>query len=119
MEADSQAMKWPTYMPEADATLYQDFFANRSTERSAMPICIAMFVNQAKKVTCQKVNLIWPGRASPPVQIWVFASAHRSAAELIWRPVSFINWLIPTTPKARNTNTIQGAAILANRATIL
>ena len=66
-------MKWPMNMPAAEATLYHDLRANRRTERSAMPMCIAMLQNQAKNITCQKVNLVWPGSGSPPFQMRVCA----------------------------------------------
>ena len=37
-----------------------------------MPMCIAMLQNQAKNMTCQKVNFTWPGSGSPPFQIDVW-----------------------------------------------
>ena len=76
-------MKWPTNMPPAEATLYHDFRANRSTARSAMPMCIAMLQNQAKNSTCQKVNLVCPGSGSPPFQI---ALRHRPGSPGEWHP---------------------------------
>ena len=36
-----------------------------------MPMCIAMLQNQAKNITCQKVNFTCPGSGSPPFQITV------------------------------------------------
>ena len=46
-----------------------------------MPMCIAMLQNQAKNITCQNVNLTWPGSGSPPFQMWVVARRQKSAAE--------------------------------------
>ena len=83
-----------------------------------MPMCMAMLQNQAKNITCQKVNFIWPGSGSPPFQICVLASAQTS--DRLWTcvPVASMNCRRPTRPNAMNTSTIQGAAMLATLATI-
>src|SRR5690606_14896330 len=93
-----------------DAKPYCHFFAYRSSDMSAIPICMAMLQNHAKKVTCQKVNLLWPSRGTP-VQILVSATGQKSDEEV--------------TPSSGRTATaaaikimiIQGAARLANLAT--
>ena len=91
---------------------YQDRRAKRNTDRSDIPMCMARLQNQAKKVTCQKVNLVWPGRGSPPVQMVSFATDQKSPTDVT--PSS----RAATMPKPRKTRTIHGAATLANRATL-
>src|SRR5512136_2881791 len=78
-----------------------------------MPMCTAMLQNQAKNMTCQKVNFTCPGSGSPPFQITVCAACQKSPGEVT------PNWRNPTTPKATKTSTIQGTATLANWATNL
>ena len=78
-----------------------------------MPMCIAMLQNQAKKRTCQKVNLVCPGSGSPPFQIRVCALGQKPESES--RP----SWRSPMIPNAMKTSTIHGAATLATRATKL
>ena len=65
-----------------------DLRAKRNTVRSDMPMCMAMLQNQAKNVTCQKVNFVWPGSGSPPFQIDVLASCQTSPTDLISVPVA-------------------------------
>jgi hypothetical protein len=47
-----------------------------------MPMCIAMLQNQAKNITCQKVNFTWPGSGAPPFQISVCASLQNPLIEV-------------------------------------
>ena len=119
IDALNQAMKCPTYMPAAVATAYQLLRAKRNTVKSDMPICIAMLQNQAKNITCQNVNFIWPGKGCPPRQITSSANRQSSPSELTEAPVMSMNCRSATSPKARKTSTIQGAAMLATRATML
>ena len=79
---------------------------------------MAMLQNQAKNVTCQKVNFTCPGSGSPPFQISVVARCHRSLAERTSVSVTTMNCRKATKPKARKTSTIQGAAMLANLETV-
>ena len=76
-----------------------------------MPMCQAMLQNQAKNMTCQKVNFTCPGIGSPPFQTTVEAMCQKSPGD--FSPI----WRSPMMPKARNSSTIQGAAMLAKRAT--
>ena len=78
-----------------------------------MPMCIAMLQNQAKNITCQKVNFAWPGSGAPPFQMSSCAFGQNSPTE------SMPSWRAPTMPKAMKTSTIHGAAMLAMRATTL
>ena len=78
-----------------------------------MPMCMAMLQNQAKNMTCQKVNFTWPASGAPPVQMSSFAFGQNSPTELI------PSWCAATMPKAMNTSTIHGAAMFAMRATNL
>ena len=78
-----------------------------------MPMCQAMLQNQAKNMTCQKVNFTWPGWGAPPFQMTVLARCQKSPH----RPE-------PHLPQADDaegskTSTIHGAAILAKRETNL
>ena len=47
------AIKWPMYMPAAEAHPYFAFLAYRKTERSDIPICMAALQNQANRKTLQ------------------------------------------------------------------
>jgi hypothetical protein len=76
-----------------------------------MPMCQAMLQNQAKNMTCQKVNLTWPGWGAPPVQMTVLAMCQKSPTD--FSPIC----RSPIMPKAANTSTIHGAAMLAKRET--
>ena len=112
-------MKWPTYMPEARGDAVPGLAGEAEDVRSDMPMCMAMLQNQAKNMTCQKVNLTWPGSGSPPFQIWVVSEGPEVAeSERTSAPVASMNCRRATMPKARKTSTIQGAAMLATLATI-
>ena len=105
-------------MPAPLATAYQDFLAKRRTDRSDMPMCIAMLQNHAKNITCQNVNFVWPGSGSPPFQICVLAKAQTSDRPWTGAPVTSMNCLKPTSPNAMNTSTIHGEATSPTLATI-
>src|SRR5512139_1716310 len=105
-------------MPDADEMPYQDLRAKRSTVKSDMPMCIAMLQNQAKNVTCQKVNFVRPGNGAPPRQICVRATFHRSPTDRTEAPDERTNSASAITPNAKKTSTIQGAATFANFATV-
>src|SRR6056297_1143100 len=62
------AIKCPKNIPVADEKPIFQFFAYRKIDISDIPMCIAIFANQAKNITCQNVNLLWPS-AGTPVQI--------------------------------------------------
>ena len=98
-------------MPAAEATPYQDLRAYRNTERSAMPMCMAMLQNQAKNTTCQKVNFTCPASGAPPVHTTACRRGHRPSVE------SMPSCRRPTRPNATNTSVIHGAAMFATRAT--
>ena len=77
---------------------------------SDIPICMAMFANQAKNITCQKVNCVIPSIGTP-VQILSLATGQKSDADCT-----------PSDGRtamaaAINTRNIHGKLILANRAT--
>src|SRR5699024_1251266 len=84
--------------------------AKRKIDISAIPMCIAIFGNHAKNMTCQNVNLLCPS-AGTPVQNCSLATAHKSDTECA-----------PSCGKtakaaAIKIKSIQGKATLAKRAT--
>ena len=53
-------------MPAAVVQPEPGFLANRKTDKSLIPMCIAALQNQDHSTTCQKVYLVCPGKGSPP-----------------------------------------------------
>jgi hypothetical protein len=90
-------------MPVAVEIEYQLLRAKRKTDRSPMPMCIAMLQNQAKNMMCQNVNLTWPAIGAPPGSI-SFRAAHVPPMDVT--PYS----RRPMTPNARKRRIIHGAA---------
>ena len=76
-------------------------------ERSAIPICIAILVNQAKNNICQKVNLLWPGSGTPD-HIFSEATSQKLSKELI------PSFGITANAAAKKIKIIHGAAMFAN-----
>ncbi|MBA7579380.1 hypothetical protein ES708_21250 [subsurface metagenome] len=72
-----QAVKCPRNIPNALMKPYCHFFAYRSMDISAIPMCMAMLANQAKNITCQSVNFDWPSTGTP-VQIFSLATCQKS-----------------------------------------
>ncbi len=99
-------------MPNALKKPYCHLLAYLRIVRSAMPMCIAMLVNQAKNVMCQNEKWARPSSGAP-VQIFWFATAQRSPTELT------PSWGRTATPHATNTSNIHGAATFENRAICL
>ena len=70
----------PRNIPVAEENPYSHFLAYLKIDRSLMPMCMAILANQAKNITCQKVNLPCPAKGTP-VQILSLATAQKSENE--------------------------------------
>ena len=81
-------------------------------DRSAMPMCIAMLQNQAKNRMCQKPNFDCPSNGTP-VHILLCATPQNSLTRVTPNSGN------TAMAAAKNTSTIQGAALFAIRATSL